>query len=663
MDKIKTVKIKNEDGSISEETYTISVDSRNVDMDNGKDLQETIGTVNVDIDGDVAEQLGNLNENVNNLNIDIKKKTYFFDTIATMKNDFKLKNGDMAITLGYHEKDDNGAGSYVIRNRKEEDINDAGFIHQLDNGLVAELVIENNNLRPELFGAYGDGEHDDSDALQKYIDCPKTGVNIYLSVPKAVYKITKQIDFKQKGLIGNGFSRQSSTYYNINSIKVMADGNYFNENENLNNVALIHVGADIRNLQLWGPGTSSSISGMQVPGYNVTISNVNISGFYDQIKIIGATVSVRITDLMSISCGNAGVHVLDVNNDESTTAYFKNCSWQWGKYPVLFDKYCYGSSFENIIIEYMDYGLTAKCFIGCKFSTMWCEQTNRDVSAIRCINSTDSQQMDKNVYENFYLRDVWKTDDDERGHAMSSSYGGVQALDDNLKVSNNKGHRIVLNKSGIHTEHNVWADRGSRRLTITTQPTETSDNLPHTPADLYISAPNGSLYFANNPSTDHSAVTMKILTGEDANGDAYYGTDVYTKERKSWTTHDNGSDTNGYFQAPMFLTYDKNRSPSPTNNGWKITLNTSENFFELGRATGQTKRLTDPHIMVSGIVDDESATGSFTPIIPTVQLREDYSGSYTTDGIIKGFRIIFKNLSNERVLPKRFTVAITSSKT
>ena len=32
MDKIKTVKIKNEDGSISEETYTISVDALNVDM-------------------------------------------------------------------------------------------------------------------------------------------------------------------------------------------------------------------------------------------------------------------------------------------------------------------------------------------------------------------------------------------------------------------------------------------------------------------------------------------------------------------------------------------------------------------------------------------------------------------------------------------------------
>ena len=63
MDKIKTVKIKNPDGSISEETYTISVDAKNVDMKNGKDLQNTIGDINIDTDGNIAEQLDNLKNN------------------------------------------------------------------------------------------------------------------------------------------------------------------------------------------------------------------------------------------------------------------------------------------------------------------------------------------------------------------------------------------------------------------------------------------------------------------------------------------------------------------------------------------------------------------------------------------------------------------------
>lgn len=62
MDKIKTVKIKNPDGSVSEETYTISVDAKDVDMKNGKDLQDTIGNINVDRDGSIAEQLKNIIE-------------------------------------------------------------------------------------------------------------------------------------------------------------------------------------------------------------------------------------------------------------------------------------------------------------------------------------------------------------------------------------------------------------------------------------------------------------------------------------------------------------------------------------------------------------------------------------------------------------------------
>ena len=67
MDKIKTVKIKELDGSISEETYTIATDAINVDMENGYDLQETIGDINVDRDGNIAEQLKNIIERLETL--------------------------------------------------------------------------------------------------------------------------------------------------------------------------------------------------------------------------------------------------------------------------------------------------------------------------------------------------------------------------------------------------------------------------------------------------------------------------------------------------------------------------------------------------------------------------------------------------------------------
>lgn len=62
MDKIRTVKIKNEDGSISQKTYTVVADAINIDMANGKNLQDTIGNIRVNTDGNIDEQLKDIIE-------------------------------------------------------------------------------------------------------------------------------------------------------------------------------------------------------------------------------------------------------------------------------------------------------------------------------------------------------------------------------------------------------------------------------------------------------------------------------------------------------------------------------------------------------------------------------------------------------------------------
>lgn len=67
MNKVKTIKVKNEDGSISEESYTITVDAKDVDMKNGYDLQDTIGNIDIDTDGNIAEQLAAIITRLNNL--------------------------------------------------------------------------------------------------------------------------------------------------------------------------------------------------------------------------------------------------------------------------------------------------------------------------------------------------------------------------------------------------------------------------------------------------------------------------------------------------------------------------------------------------------------------------------------------------------------------
>lgn len=65
-DLIKKIKIKRQD-----DTYTdyipIGADAININMSNGRDLQSTIGNINVDEDGSIAEQLKNIIERLQNL--------------------------------------------------------------------------------------------------------------------------------------------------------------------------------------------------------------------------------------------------------------------------------------------------------------------------------------------------------------------------------------------------------------------------------------------------------------------------------------------------------------------------------------------------------------------------------------------------------------------
>lgn len=124
------------------------------------------------------------NDALNSQKLVEKYKALWFNSVAVMKAEKSLKTGATACTLGYYSPNDGGAGTYIIRAKQEADVDDGGSLHELANGCVAELMVENGTVNVKQFGAKGDGVSDDTEKIQRAIDYCES-----LYLPNATYMI------------------------------------------------------------------------------------------------------------------------------------------------------------------------------------------------------------------------------------------------------------------------------------------------------------------------------------------------------------------------------------------------------------------------------------------------------------------------------------------
>ena len=103
---------------------------------------------------------------------DIEQYAHFFDTVADMKV-ADLTDGDYARTLGYYSKNDMGGAYYKISSTNSNE-----HYETLSNGLYAVLIIE-GDVNVNQFGAYGDGTHDDSAAIQAAVSYINTKAIVF----------------------------------------------------------------------------------------------------------------------------------------------------------------------------------------------------------------------------------------------------------------------------------------------------------------------------------------------------------------------------------------------------------------------------------------------------------------------------------------------------
>lgn len=143
--------------------------------------------------------------NLNGYEVKDKYALHTYDSVAVMKGDTKLKNGMHVKTKGYYTPNDGGQCEYIITNTEDN----TKYQEELTNGLYANLLID-NYMKPEQFGAYGDGIHDDTRALQNALNCSGKVIT------KGIYLVNNSININNSiNMLDDSYIKADETLTDI----------------------------------------------------------------------------------------------------------------------------------------------------------------------------------------------------------------------------------------------------------------------------------------------------------------------------------------------------------------------------------------------------------------------------------------------------------------
>lgn len=122
-----------------------------------------------------------------------KKKANFYDSVESMKKDTMLSPYDFCVVLAYEKTNGQNAYYYVTDVKPETD-----YYVTLNNNLYAVLC--SNYVTLEQFGAVGDGETDDKEALSLAVNSGKP-----ILLLNKTYLVSEGVSSTQLNIKGNGF--------------------------------------------------------------------------------------------------------------------------------------------------------------------------------------------------------------------------------------------------------------------------------------------------------------------------------------------------------------------------------------------------------------------------------------------------------------------------
>lgn len=288
-----------------------------------------------------------------------------YETLDKMKS-ATLSEGDICFTCGYRRENDYGGAMYRIVYAPTA-IDDRGFTLSLasSNTLRAKMVIQNNEVNVHQFGAYGDGSHDDTKAIQMALN---TGMTVNFASGKT-YRISTPLRINNSNQILN-MNNCTIVPYNCYAFEIESLDETYVQNIVCNDVTINCIND--------GFGIDLSLNTKDISIKNIKILNlisnnkaININGC-ESLNVANGTItgsqySGRAISLISNDSENKkrkyifkNVHGHNVDIfaninfvDETTSIIFEDCSVE--NDDMVHENNSMGfnitGTFENIIIR------------------------------------------------------------------------------------------------------------------------------------------------------------------------------------------------------------------------------------------------------------------------------------------------------------------------
>ena len=245
-----------------------------------------------------------------NIKDDYARKNYtkIYNTLDELKNDTKIADNMLVVTKGYYSINDGGGAFYSIRAKEQSDTPNNATIIQLQNNLVAELILDKVNVKQ--FGAKGDGVTDDTNAIQYAFDYLRTHPRAEkdyseLYFPDGKYLVTDTIAYD------NG--RYSKIYGKCNII-----GNFNKPIIEINNSMWIYID----DIMIEQQNTGSDSGCLKIRNsYILKINEIFTSGGDKGVDVVGNNITFD-----ACSFRNSKINFYTTSQGNNTQNTLINCA-------------------------------------------------------------------------------------------------------------------------------------------------------------------------------------------------------------------------------------------------------------------------------------------------------------------------------------------------